>query len=481
MSTRVVIVDRSATDRIMLRAMLSRAFHDVTLCDSVAEATGLLARDGADILLAGTEDVAALAALLRAGITAGQTTAGRGGPRIIALARLGDGRGRIEALQSGADDVLDRCAGEALILATIRRHLRRRSATRNSTLAPDHAALPGFADAQSALDLPESGPTSGDAAGPIAIISARAAALPRAIRMLIERHPGPVEVAASPAAVSRPAALYIVDGGGFHATGPLPDALYRTVAELEVTTQHNHAASLVIIPQGAEHLGAIALDLGAEEQVADSVTSEELSHRVRRMLRRKAQEDRLRDCIQTTIAAATLDPLTGLYNRRHAITRLESLATAARDSGTPFAVMMLDLDHFKAINDTHGHATGDCVLIEVARRLRDNMRAVDLVARIGGEEFLVAMPETSVEQARGAAERLRRIIEDTPFATARLPGGGLRVTMSIGVAIGPGATGRTASATPGALIEDLYERADTALYSAKSAGRNNVTVELTAA
>ena len=144
--------------------------------------------------------------------------------------------------------------------------------------------------------------------------------------------------------------------------------------------------------------------------------------------------------------------------------------------------MMLDLDHFKAVNDTHGHAAGDRVLVEVAQRLRDNLRAIDLVARIGGEEFLVAMPETSVEQARSAAERLRRVIEDTPFDCTRAGQGPLRVTMSIGVAIGPGVQGDVAAVTtPGALIEELYERADIALYSAKSAGRNTVTVELTAA
>ena len=483
MSARVVIVDSSATDRIMLRAMLTPAFHDVVLCATPAEAADLLADQPADVLLAAAEDLTALAPLRRAGAAAAHpgTSGDWRGISLIALTRDPDGRDRVAALMAGADEVLDRSAGEPLILATIRRHLRKRSAVRNSAIGPDHAVLPGFAEGQTGLDLSASALPATDTTGPIAIISARMPSLPGPIRMLIERHPGPVEVAATPAAILRKAALYVVDGGGFRRTGLISDGLYRTVAELEVTAQEHHAATLVIVPAGAEHLGAIALDLGADEQVADSVTTEELSHRVRRLLRRKAQDDRLRDRLQTTIAAATLDPLTGLCNRRHAIARLESLATAARDSGSPFAVMMLDIDHFKAINDSHGHATGDRVLIEVARRLRDNMRAIDLVARIGGEEFLVAMPETSVDQARGAAERLRRIIEDTPFASTRTPQDPLRVTLSIGVAIGPGAQGRNATASPGALIEDIYERADTALYSAKSAGRNTVTVELTAA
>jgi two-component system cell cycle response regulator len=473
MSARVVIVDRAASERIMLRAMLTRAFYDVAVCADLAEAAAALAEKPAEIILAAAEEVRALGLMRRLEGAAAAT--------LIALAKPEDERGRVTALQAGAEDVLARDAGEALILATIRRHLRKRAALRDRAFYPESTGMPGFAETQTRIDPPPPAFEVEDATGPIAIISTRATGLPRSIRMLIERHPGPVEVAHTPAAVERPAALYIVDGGGFPVSGLTSDGLYRTVAELEVRARAEHAATLVLVPPGAEHLGAIALDLGAEEQVADAVTSEELTHRVRRLLRRKAQEDRHRDRLQTTIAAATLDPLTGLCNRRHAVTRLETLAAAARDSGAPLAVMMLDIDHFKSVNDTHGHATGDRVLVEVARRLRDNLRAIDLVARIGGEEFLVAMPETSVEQARGAAERLRRVIEDSPFDCARAAQGALRVTMSIGVAIGPMAQGAAAAASTGALIEELYERADIALYSAKSAGRNTVTVELTAA
>jgi two-component system cell cycle response regulator len=474
MSARIVIVDSSATDRILLRAMLARAAHDVAVCSDMAEAMAAMAERPADIILADQGQVRALAPARREGGPAAAAW-------LIALARAGDDRGRIDALQGGADDVLARDAGEALILATIRRHLRQRNAVRDSAISHGSTAAFGLAEEQAAFHPGQTTPGPDDTTGPIAVISPRAAALPRAIRMLIERHPGPVEVSASPAAVTGQAALYIVDGGGFPVLGQTSDGLYRTVAELEVRAKADHAATLVLVPCAAEHLGAIALDLGAEEQVTEDVAAEELSHRVRRLLRRKALGDRQRDRLQITIAAATLDPLTGLYNRRHAIARLESLAAAAGENGTPFAVMMADIDHFKTINDTHGHATGDRVLVEVARRLRDNLRAVDLVARIGGEEFLVAMPDTSVDQARNAAERLRRIIGDTPFEGARGSRQPILVTMSIGVAIGPGAPDRAATVSPGALIEDMYERADIALYCAKSAGRNTVTVELSAA
>ncbi len=145
--------------------------------------------------------------------------------------------------------------------------------------------------------------------------------------------------------------------------------------------------------------------------------------------------------------------------------------------------MALDIDHFKSINDAFGHGAGDRVLVEVAQRLRDNLRAVDLVARTGGEEFLVVMPDTNGEQVRGAAERLRRVIGDAGF-DARPPtalgrpheaGATISVTLSIGVALGQ---------SHGAAREDvdlILQRADAALYAAKGAGRNTVTFSLSAA
>jgi two-component system cell cycle response regulator len=483
MSARIAIVDRAATDRIMLRAMLTRADYDVTVCADPAEAAAAMLMRPVDIVLADPEAVGDVAALRRDG-GAGMPGAGcagqSGGPGwIVARVRGGDARARMAALLDGADDVIDREAGEPLILATIRRHLRQSNAALASVLGSEPAGLLGFAEGQAPFGIAPSLSGADDAAGPIAVVSARPLSLPRAIRMLIERHPGPVEVAATPGLVEVAAALYIVDGGGYPRDSGVSEGLYRTVAELEVRAKAQHATTLVLVPEGAETLGAMALDLGAEEQVGEEVTAEELSHRVRRLLRQKAMADRQRDRLQTTIAAASVDPLTGLYNRRHAIARLEALATGARETGLAFAVMILDIDHFKAINDTHGHATGDRVLVEVARRLRENLRAIDLVARIGGEEFLVAMPETSVEQARGAAERLRGVIEGTPFDCTRTAHPPFRVTLSIGVAVGPG--GDVGAISNGALIEELYERADVALYSAKTAGRNMVTVELSAA
>ena len=162
--------------------------------------------------------------------------------------------------------------------------------------------------------------------------------------------------------------------------------------------------------RGDGDTAAMALDLGANDILAEGFPSGELAIQVRTQLRRKADAARLRASVRDGLKLAVTDPLTGLYNRRYAMSHLGRIAEQAARSGRSFTVMVADIDRFKAINDTWGHAAGDSVLVQVARILPDNLRAVDLVARIGGEEFLVVMPDTEEAEARLAAERLRRVV-----------------------------------------------------------------------
>jgi len=142
----------------------------------------------------------------------------------------------------------------------------------------------------------------------------------------------------------------------------------------------------------------------------------------------------------------------------------------AANTGHPFAVMLLDLDRFKAVNDTYGHIVGDDVLIEAGKRLGENLREIDLLARYGGEEFVIALPETGLEGASIAAERLRRVIGEVPICLAS-HGIEVPVTVSIGVAVFSG--GETGNSLPAP--QNLIEQADAALYASKSDGRNLVT------
>ena len=155
---------------------------------------------------------------------------------------------------------------------------------------------------------------------------------------------------------------------------------------------------------------------------------------------------------------AETDPLTGLANRRAFEARLEAEIRHARTTGAPLSVVVLDLDHFKEVNDRHGHEEGDRTLRTLAARMRSSTRASDVIARIGGEEFAWLLPGTAVEGARALADRLRRIIAAEPFGVA-----GTR-TISGGVAeLGPGGDGA-----------GLLRAADARLYAAKSSGRDRV-------
>jgi len=158
----------------------------------------------------------------------------------------------------------------------------------------------------------------------------------------------------------------------------------------------------------------------------------------------------------------TRDPLTGLNNRRSALEELQNRFDLSQRHNRPLAVIMCDLDHFKLINDTLGHGAGDLVLEEFGQRVRSNLRTTDLAGRIGGEEFLLILPETEMEGALLLAERLRAATAEVPF---ELQPESLRVTCSLGVAQ------RTAEDRDGGV---LLARADGALYAAKRGGRDRV-------
>src|SRR5262249_20200726 len=145
------------------------------------------------------------------------------------------------------------------------------------------------------------------------------------------------------------------------------------------------------------------------------VDRQELLARVRTQLRRKRCADRLRDSLSASVELAVTDALTGLSNRRYLETHLKALIEQARSSGRPLSVLVTDLDHFKSVNDTYGHAAGDNVLREFALRLRRNIRGIDLVCRMGGEEFIIVMPDTAAERARFVGERVRSCVATEPF------------------------------------------------------------------
>jgi len=160
---------------------------------------------------------------------------------------------------------------------------------------------------------------------------------------------------------------------------------------------------------------------------------------------------------------AAIDPLTGLFNRRHFLARLEEEAERARRQGAPLTAMMLDVDGFKQVNDRLGHAAGDSVLRAIGDILRRSVRIFDVCARLGGDEFAVLMPGSSAESSAHIAERIREDLEGSRPATGPWPEG-MHVTASVGIA----------TALNAVKAEELMARADQALYAAKRQGKNCV-------
>jgi two-component system cell cycle response regulator len=203
------------------------------------------------------------------------------------------------------------------------------------------------------------------------------------------------------------------------------------------------------------------LDAGADDFLTKPFDAQELRARLRAGIRILELQEKLR-------VEATHDSLTGLWNRGAALDLLRRELSRGERHGTPVTVVMADIDHFKRINDTHGHLAGDVVLREVAHRLSSAVRSYDVAGRVGGEEFLFVFPGCAIGDAVDQAERLRACINREPADT---PEGPIPVTLSLGVAVREGRV----SVDP----DSLLRAADTALYRAKRGGRDRV--ELAAA
>ena len=237
----------------------------------------------------------------------------------------------------------------------------------------------------------------------------------------------------------------------------------RLCSQVRSLERLRHLPIIVIVDPGDDRRLLRALDMGINDYLGRPIDRQELIARVRTQLRRKRRADQLRNSLDASVELALIDPLTGLSNRRHLETHLKALIEQAKSSSQPLSVLMADIDHFKSLNDTYGHAAGDAVLREFAERLRGNVRAVDLVCRLGGEEFIIVMPDTTAELAWHVGERVCSCIAGEAFRI----GNATRVnaTASVGLATLEAAAGDA---------DALLQRADEALYTAKRAGRNRV-------
>ncbi|MFN7388979.1 PleD family two-component system response regulator [Brevundimonas sp.] len=371
----------------------------------------------------------------------------------VVLVTALDGReDRIVGLDAGADDFVAKPIDDVLLFARVR-SLTRLKLIMDELREREESSRRLGVSADKAGKLKRSG-------GRILIVDDNARQAAKMVEVLSKEHRPVVESdpTAGLAAARGLNDLLIVNVAASEFDG------LRLVAQVRSTESTRHLPILAVVDPADRPRLVKALELGVTDLLTKPVDPEELAARARTQVRRKRYTDFLREKLDYSLEMAVTDALTGLHNRRYMAGQLQAFVSRAALGGEPVSVLVLDIDHFKAVNDGFGHVAGDEVLREFAVRLATNVRAVDLPCRLGGEEFVVVMPGTDMEDARRIAERIRRDVGSTPF---RVMGGRelLTVTISIGVA---------ACAGPGDTPESLLKRADEGVYAAKAAGRDRV-------
>lgn len=456
----VLIFDEVATNRIMLKARFAEAGYVPMVATSIADCLRLAVLEQPDGIVLGAN---CLSDDFTKAIRALKSDPKTRDIPVIVIDGKADTAVRLKVLELGADDVLSGPSQDKLLMARLRNLLRNRQAFAGLTDSGSDMMF-GLNESKEEFQHPTSVMVVSDKAETASVmrealskqLDARVSALPMSGFLN------------NPDQAGFGADIYLIDS-----VGQNRDLAQRLLAELRCRATSCHAGiCLIADPEGFAQ-ASIALDLGADDVVTTAMEMAEITARLRLIQLRKQRADEARGRVKDGLRLAMIDPLTGLYNRRYAMTFLNDLVTSSRISGQPYAVLLADLDRFKLINDRYGHAVGDAVLIEVARRLVSGLRREDLVSRIGGEEFLIVLPDQTPDRAETIARDLCHKIEADPVA--KLGAQDVFLTASFGLAVCQPGEDITFSA--GRLLGfSAIERADQALLRSKRAGRNHVTV-----
>ena len=454
MTARVLVVDDVSTNVKFLEARLSAEYFDVTTASNGAEALTLCERGECDIVLLDVmmPDMDGFEVCRRL-----KSNPATHHIPVVMVTALDQPSDRVRGLDVGADDFLTKPVNEMALISRVRSLTRLKMVT-------DELRMRALTSREIGLESPErEAVAEAGRNGRILIVDDRPSSYERIAAMLGEHA---VEVEAEPAEALIRAAegdyeLIIVSLSLENFDG------LRLCSQLRSVDRTRHIPILVIADPDSDARLARGLEIGVNDYLVRPLDKNEMLARVRTQIKKKRYAERLRDNVQMSIEAAITDALTGLHNRRYMETHLNALVEQAASHGKPIAVLVLDIDFFKAINDTHGHDAGDDVLREFALRIRKSIRNIDLACRYGGEEFVIVMPETDMGVATMVAERLRRAVAGESFPVQQ----GMKllnVTLSIGLATLSDAGGDAAA---------ILKRADQALYRAKRDGRNRVVAD----
>jgi two-component system, cell cycle response regulator len=450
MTARVLVVDDVPANVKLLEARLSAEYFDVTTASNGQEALTICERAECDVVLldAMMPDLDGFEVCRR--LKNGATTHHIPVVMVTALDQPSD---RIRGLEAGADDFLTKPVSDVALIARVRSLSRLKMMT-------DELRMRAVTSREIGIESPErEALAEAGRGGRILMVDDHRAQAERVLSVLADEHTAeletdPTESLFHAAEGNYDLLIVSLDLDNF-------DSL-RLCSQLRSLERTRNVPILAIAAADNTRL-VRALEIGVNDYLVRPIDKNEILARARTQIRKKRYTEWLRDNVQLSIEMAITDALTGLYNRRYMESHVETLVEQAVARNKPLAVLVLDIDYFKSINDGHGHDAGDDVLREFALRIRKSIRGLDLACRYGGEEFVVVMPETDMAVATMVAERLRRRIASEPFAIQKGERS-IEVTISVGIAaLGP-------NDNPAAIIK----RADQALYRAKRDGRNRV-------
>ncbi|CAO3422040.1 PleD family two-component system response regulator [Azospirillum doebereinerae] len=456
MSARVLVVDDVLPNVKLLAAKLTREYFNVITAFNGPDALELVHKESPDIVLL---DV------MMPGMDGFEVCEKiRSDPAtmhipVVMVTALSDVADRVRGLEAGADDFLTKPVNDIALFARVRSLVRLKMMMDEWRLRETTSGQFGVIERSGTL-LSESFERA-----QVLVLEDSVLDLDKVLETLQRDH-NSVMAADSCAKALERALSNELDLVVISLTLLNEDGL-RLCSQLRSHERTRQVPILLMVDEGDLNHVAKGLELGANDYVIKPIDRNELLARARTQIRRKRYQERLRSNYEQSLSMALTDSLTGVFNRRYVNAHLPRLLERAIDSRKPVSVLMFDIDHFKVVNDSYGHAIGDEVLREVSARSSRNLRTFDLIARLGGEEFIVILPDTDGEAALIVAERLRLRIADTPF-TVSTDVGEITVTVSIGISVG-GRLGDTA--------EGLIRRSDEALYEAKRSGRNCVIAD----
>lgn len=451
MTARVLIVDDIIANVRLLEAKLSAEYFEVVTAMNGLDALDAVQKSKPDIVLL---DV------MMPGIDGVEVCKRiKSNPEtqhipVIMVTALDEPEDRVRGLEAGADDFLTKPVNDISLFCRIKSLVRLKMLTdelRVRSPSGDGIGMLVPGDDQLLRRL-----------GNVLLVDPNISSSDRIIAMLAEKH-NVVHAIDQTTAMSfvneaeKPFELVVIcfDPDVF-------DGL-RLCSQLRSLDATRQTPVMIVVNPDEQALLMRALDMGVNDYLMRPLNRQELVARANTQVRRWRFTEQLRASVKASIEMAITDALTGLYNRRYLETHLNHMIEHYVNRGKVLSVLAVDVDFFKAINDTHGHDAGDKVLQELAERLREHTRSIDLCCRTGGEEFIVALPNTDQATAEKIAERLRRSVASKSFNIGSpnfVP-----VTVSVGLSTLFGLDDN---------LEKLLKRADSALYRAKREGRNRV-------